>query len=42
MISKREKMLEMVNTERNMKFEYQEYNRKATDDELIDDVKRVA
>ena len=25
-----------------MKFEYQEYNQKATDDELIDDVKRVA
>ena len=25
-----------------MKFEYQEYNRKATDDELIDDVKRIA
>ena len=25
-----------------MKFEYQEYNKKATDDELIDDVKRVA
>jgi len=25
-----------------MKFEYQEYNRKATDDELIADVKRVA
>ena len=25
-----------------MKFVYQEYNRKATDDELIDDVKRVA
>ncbi|MBE7064637.1 MAG: hypothetical protein E7384_02325 [Ruminococcaceae bacterium] len=25
-----------------MKFEYQEYNKKATDDELIDDVTRVA
>ena len=42
MIAKREKISRMVNTECNMKFEYQEYNRKATDDELIDDVKRVA
>ena len=32
----------MVNMECKMKFEYQEYNRKATNDELIDDVKRVA